>query len=35
MTIELRKMTRELYHRLYQDWENDEAVYAVMTLFRP
>ena len=35
MTIELRKMTRELYHRLYQDWENDEAVYADMTLFRP
>ena len=35
MKIELVKMTRELCHQLYHGWENDEAIYMDMNLFRP
>ncbi len=34
-TIELRKMTRQLCHRLYKGWENDASIYMDMTLFQP
>lgn len=33
--ISLCIMTRELCHMLYQDWENDPAIYADMNLFVP
>lgn len=34
-TIELKKMTRELCHELYQDWENGASIYMDMSLFKP
>ena len=34
-TIELKKMTRELCHELYKDWNNDESIYMDMSLFKP
>lgn len=34
-TIELKKMTRELCHELYQDWKNDASIYMDMSLFKP
>ncbi len=33
--IELRKMTRELCHELYQGWSNDASIYMDMSLFKP
>lgn len=33
--ISLRVMTRELCHELYQNWENDPAIYMDMDLFAP
>jgi RimJ/RimL family protein N-acetyltransferase len=33
--ISLCMMTRELCHILYQDWENDPAIYMDMNLFAP
>ena len=33
-TIELKKMTRELCHELYKDWNNDESIYMDMSLFK-
>lgn len=34
-TIELKKMTRELCHELYKDWNNDESIYMDMSQFKP
>lgn len=34
-SIELKKMTRELCHELYKNWENDASVYMDMSLFKP
>ena len=28
-------MTRKLCHELYKEWENDEAIYMDMSLFKP
>ena len=33
--VTLRRMTRELCHRLYQEWENDASIYMDMSLFKP
>ena len=33
--LKLQRMTRELCHELYKDWENDEAIYMDMSLFKP
>ncbi len=33
--LRLQLMTRELCHRLFRDWTNDESVYADMSSFRP
>ena len=33
--IELKKMTRELCHELYRKWQNDDAIYMDMSLFKP
>lgn len=35
MEIELKRMTREMCRELYSGWENDEAIYMDMSLFRP
>ena len=32
--ISLTIMTRELCHELYKSWENDEAIYMDMALFK-
>lgn len=34
-TIQLTKMTRELCHALFRNWENDAAVYADLSKFKP
>jgi len=33
--IELRKMTRELCHELYKDWQHDDSIFMDMSLFKP
>ena len=33
--LKLQRMTRELCHELYKEWENDEAIYMDMSLFKP
>ncbi len=33
--LKLQHMTRELCHKLYKEWENDEAIYMDMSLFKP
>ena len=33
--ITLRPLTRNLCHRLYQEWENDASIYMDMSLFKP
>lgn len=33
--LKLQRMTRELCHKLYKEWENDEAIYMDMSLFKP
>ena len=32
--VELRPMTRELCHELYKSWENDDAIYMDMSMFK-
>ncbi len=34
-TVELRKMTRDLCHKLFQGWNNDISVYADISTFKP
>ena len=34
-TIRLKKLTRELCHELYRNWENDASIYADMSAFTP
>ncbi len=33
--IALKRMTRELCHELFQNWENDSSVYTDMSRFKP
>lgn len=33
--IELKELTRELCHELYQNWSNDPSIYADPSLFQP
>lgn len=33
--IRLQKMTRELCHELYKGWQNDDAIFMDMSLFKP
>jgi len=33
--LKLQRMTRELCHELYKEWENDEAIFMDMSLFKP
>ena len=33
--LKLQRMTRKLCHELYKEWENDEAIYMDMSLFKP
>lgn len=33
--VALKKMTRELCHELYKDWNNDASIYMDMSLFKP
>ena len=33
--LKLQRMTRELCHELYKEWENDESIYMDMSLFKP
>ena len=35
MRITLELMTRELCHALFRGWQNDPAIYADMSLYRP
>ena len=35
MSVTLMRMTRELCHQLYRDWQNGEVIYTDMSLFRP
>lgn len=32
-TLELKKMTRDLCHKLYKNWENDPSIYGDMSAF--
>lgn len=34
-TLELKKMTRDLCHELYKNWENDPSIYGDMSAFSP
>ena len=33
--IKLKNMTREICHELYKNWQNDEAIYMDLSLFKP
>ncbi|MDC7279882.1 GNAT family N-acetyltransferase [Butyrivibrio fibrisolvens] len=33
--IRLQKMTRELCHELYKGWQNDDAIFMDMSMFKP
>ena len=33
--LKLQRMTRNLCHELYKEWENDEAIYMDMNSFKP
>ena len=35
LKITLQKMTRELCHELYKDWQNDDAIFMDMSMFKP
>lgn len=34
-TLKLKKMTRDLCHELYKNWENDPSIYGDMSAFSP
>lgn len=35
MQITLKRMTRQLCHRIFREWENDPAIYADLSEFHP